>query len=86
MPTLRYAQMFDALVTGLELMPSGKGFVMSDSRSHLVLWGSPSKLPFTEFSKPTEFADAPALSKHLDWAADLPFNLIGMPYYREALL
>ncbi|KAK3113725.1 poly(A)-specific ribonuclease [Teratosphaeriaceae sp. CCFEE 6253] len=86
MPTLRYAQMFDALVTGLELMPSGRGFVMSDSQSHLVLWGSPSKLPFTEFSKPTEFADAPALSKHLDWAADLPFNLIGMPYYREALL
>jgi PAB-dependent poly(A)-specific ribonuclease subunit 2 len=85
-PVMRYAPMFDAQVTGLELMPSGKGFAMSDSHCQIVLWGSQNKLKFTEYGRPTEFADAPAPSKHLDWAADLPFNLIGMPFYREALL
>ncbi|KAK0249232.1 poly(A)-specific ribonuclease [Friedmanniomyces endolithicus] len=85
-PAMRFAPMFDAHVTGLEILPSGKGFAMSDSHGQVVLWGSQSKLRFTEYSKPTEFADPQMQSKHLDWAADLPFNLIGMPNYREALL
>ena len=85
-PAMRFAPMFDAQATGLEILPSGNGFAMSDSHGQIVLWGSQSKLRFTEYSKPTEFADPQMQSKHLDWAADLPFNLIGMPYYREALL
>ncbi|EMC99672.1 hypothetical protein BAUCODRAFT_119247 [Baudoinia panamericana UAMH 10762] len=85
-PLMRYVQTFDAQLTGLELMPSGKGFAMSDTHCHLVLWASPSKVHFTEYSKTTEFSDPQMAPKHLDWAADLPFNLIGMPYYREALL
>ncbi|KAK4892404.1 poly(A)-specific ribonuclease [Elasticomyces elasticus] len=85
-PTMRFAPMFDAQATGLDIMPSGKGFVMTDSHCQVVLWGPPTKLRFTEYSKPTEFPDPQEQSKHLDWAADLPFNLIGMPFYREALL
>ena len=85
-PVMRFAQMYEAQVTGLELMPSGKGFAMSDSHCHLLLWGSPSKIRFAEYSKPTEFPDPVVPPKHLDWNAALPFNLIGMPYYREALL
>ncbi|TKA82829.1 hypothetical protein B0A55_01049 [Friedmanniomyces simplex] len=85
-PVMRFAPMFDAQVTGLDILPSGKGFVMSDSHCQVVLWGSQSKVRFTEYSKTTEFPDPQMQSKHLDWAADLPLNLIGMPYYREALL
>lgn len=85
-PTMRYAATFEAQLTGLELMPSGKGFAMIDSHCQIMLWGSQSKMHFTEFSKPTEFADQPEQTKQLDWSSDTPLNLVGMPYYREALL
>ena len=83
---MRFAQTFDAQLTGLELMPSGKGFAMSDSHCQIVLWGSATKMQFTEYTQITEFTDTPAPSKHLDWSSDVPLNLVGMPYYREALL
>jgi len=86
MPIMRFVQTFEAQVTGLELMPSGKGFVMTDSHCQIALWGSQAKMQFTEYSKPTEFPDPPLAVKHLDWSSDVPLNVIGMPYYREALL
>lgn len=86
MPTMRYVNSFDTHFTGLELLPSGKGFALADSNSQISLWGSPSKLQFTEFSQPSEFADAEEASKHLEWPTSDPLNVIGMPYYREALL
>ena len=85
-PMMRFAQTFDSQLTGLELMPSGKGFALTDSHCQITLWGSPTKMQFTEFPQPTDFADALSPTKHLDWTSDLPLNLIGMPYYREALL
>ncbi|KAK4549503.1 hypothetical protein LTR36_006500 [Oleoguttula mirabilis] len=85
-PTMRYAATFEAQLTGLELMPSGKGFAMTDSHCQIMLWGSQSKMQFTEYSKPTEFSDAHTQAKQVDWSSDTPVNLIGMPYYREALL
>lgn len=85
-PTMRYAPTFDAQLTGLELMPSGRGFAMTDTHCQIVLWGSPSKTQFNEYSAPTEFPDTQMPVKHLDWVSDAPLNLIGMPYYREALL
>ena len=85
-PSMRYAPTFDAQLTGLQVMPSGKGFAMTDSNGQIVLWGSQSKMQFTEYSVPTEFPDAVIPAKHLDWASDTPLNSIGMPYYREALL
>lgn len=86
MPMMRFAQTFDAQITGLEIMPSGRGFALSDSHCQIVLWGSQSKLQFTEYSKPAEFPDPTASMKPIDWSPDLPLNTIGMPYYREALL
>ena len=86
MPTMKFAQTFDSQLTGLELMPSGRGFALTDSHCQITLWGSPSKMQFTEFPQPTEFADAPSPTKQLEWSSDLPLNLVGMPYYREALL
>ena len=85
-PTMKFAHTFDAQLTGLELMPSGKGFALTDSHCQITLWGSPAKMQFTEFPQPTEFADSAAPPKHLDWSPDAPLNLVGMPYYREALL
>ena len=85
-PVMRFAQTFDAQLTGLELMPSGKGFAMTDSHGQIVLWSSPSRTQFTEFPQPTEFADMTEPVKHLAWSPDAALNLIGMPYYREALL
>ncbi|KAK5167002.1 poly(A)-specific ribonuclease [Saxophila tyrrhenica] len=85
-PMMRFAQTFEAQVTGLELVPSGKGFAMTDNHCQITLWGSSTKMQFTEFSRPTEFEDTPASTKHLDWStADIPLNMVGMPYYREAL-
>ncbi|KAK5113219.1 hypothetical protein LTR62_003555 [Meristemomyces frigidus] len=85
-PVMRYANTFDAQLTGLQLMPSGKGFAMSDTHCQMVVWGSQAKLQYTEYSRPTEFPDPVLQTKQLSWTVDLPFNLIGMPYYREALL
>lgn len=85
-PVMRFAQTFDAQMTGLEIMPSGKGFAMSDSHCQITLFGSAAGSQFTEYPQPTEFADTPAPTKPLDWSPDLPLNLTGMPYYREALL
>lgn len=85
-PMIRFAQTFDAQLTGLELMPSGKGFAMTDSHCQVIVWGSATKMQFTEYPQPTEFAESTSPAKQLDWSPDLPLNLIGMPYYREALL
>lgn len=86
MPTMRYANSFDIQYTGLELMPSGKGLALADSSGQIVLWSSPSKLQYTEYSRPTEFAEPQENNENLDWSSSAPLNLIGMPYYREALL
>lgn len=86
MPTMRYVPPYDAQLKGLELMPSGNGFAMSDSNNQLILWGSPTKTQFVEYGKPTEFADHNPPAAHLDWSNDSALNTIGMPYYRSMLL
>lgn len=85
-PTMRFANTYDAQLKGLELMPSGKGFAMVDSHCQIVLWGSAAKTQFVEYGKPVEFADATAPVRQLDWTPETPLNLIGMPYYRDLLL
>ncbi|KAF2717991.1 hypothetical protein K431DRAFT_333256 [Polychaeton citri CBS 116435] len=87
-PHMRFAHTYEAQYTHFDFMPSGKGFAFTDSHNHIILWGSPTKIQFTEYSQPTEFADHASLSqlRQLDWSPDLPLSLIGMPYYREALL
>jgi PAB-dependent poly(A)-specific ribonuclease subunit 2 len=85
-PTMRYANVYDGQISGLELMPSGRGFALVENSLQLVLWGSSTKLQLTEYGKPADYADTPIPSKPLDWAvADAPLNKIGMPFYRETL-
>ncbi|KAF2210813.1 hypothetical protein CERZMDRAFT_44622 [Cercospora zeae-maydis SCOH1-5] len=84
-PSMKFASVQDGHFVGLELMPSGKGFALADSNNNLVLWGSPSKLQFTEYAKSTDFPDSIIGNKQVDWTTGA-INLIGMPHYREPLL
>ncbi|KAF2858667.1 hypothetical protein K470DRAFT_259573 [Piedraia hortae CBS 480.64] len=86
-PTLAFINTFDAQLTGLELMPCGKGLAFTDSHCNIILWGSPSAVGFNEFSQPIRFPDPPsAPPMYMDWSVHTPLNLIGMPYYTEPLL
>lgn len=85
-PIMRYANVYDGQLSGLEIMPSGKGFALLENSLQIVLWGSSTKLQFTEYGKPPEYADATMPHKSLEWVpTDIPLNKIGMPFYRETL-
>ncbi|USW48021.1 Putative ribonuclease H-like superfamily, exonuclease, RNase T/DNA polymerase III [Septoria linicola] len=86
MPNMKFASPMDGQFIGLELMPSGKGFVLADSNNNLILWGAPTKIQFTDYAKATDFPDAVASHKALEWTNTSPLNTIGMPHYRETLL
>ncbi|KAI9840489.1 MAG: poly(A)-specific ribonuclease [Sclerophora amabilis] len=73
-------------LTGLELAPSGEALALADADCSIHLWGSPSKLHFSELSNPTEFADTPTTPPSIDWTSETPLSSIGLPYYREQLL
>lgn len=84
-PSIKYINAWpDSQFSGLEMMPSGKGFGLADGTS-ITLYGSASKLQFTEYPQPTDLADPVGTTKQLDWSTKTPLNLIGMPYYREPL-
>ena len=83
---LRQVNIYDCLLYSLEMAPSGEALALTDTRSNIHLWGSPSKIQFAEYSNPTEFPDQMLPPQSLDWSLDTPLNLVGMPYYREVLL
>lgn len=85
-PMMRFAQVYDAHITGLELMPAGKGFAMTDSQGHITLWGAAAKMQFMEYALPLDFPDDQSPVRALEWSNDLPLNMVGMPYYRELLM
>lgn len=71
----------------IEIAPSGEGVALADGDCYIHLWGSPSKIHFTEFGRPVETADAPPAAPRIEVDAwDTPLSSIGMPYYRETLL
>lgn len=84
-PTMRYMQTFDASLNGLEVMPSGRGFAISDNNYQITFWGSPSNMHFTDFTQPTDFADAVLPAPEMSWSTEMPLSTIGMPFYREML-
>ena len=57
-------------LTHLELAPSGEALALADADCSIHLWGSPSKIHFTEIAAPTEFADVPASAPPVDWTVD----------------
>ncbi|KAI1827344.1 PAB-dependent poly(A)-specific ribonuclease subunit PAN2 [Xylaria intraflava] len=78
--SLTYFSMF-------EIAPSGEAIVLADAECFIHLWGSPSKIHFTEFGQPIETADAVPPVPRIDFDSwDTPLSSVGMPYYRETLL
>jgi PAB-dependent poly(A)-specific ribonuclease subunit 2 len=68
---LRQVNIFDTYLTALELAPSGEALALTDAACSIHLWGSPSKVQFTEYSSPTEFGDPQPELPHIDLTADL---------------
>lgn len=74
------------VMTLMIIAPSGNVWAIVDQDNGIHLWGSPEKLQFAEGFKPTEFADNVRQVPRISVDEDVPFNTIGMPYYREKLL
>lgn len=47
----------DAFLLGIEIAPSGEALALADSMCSIHLWGNASKVHYTDYSNPTEFAD-----------------------------
>ncbi|KAK3349906.1 ubiquitin carboxyl-terminal hydrolase-domain-containing protein [Lasiosphaeria hispida] len=69
----------------LEIAPSGGALAMADSECNIHLWGSPSKVHFTDLALPVELPEAEEPPPPLDWSPETPLSSVGMPYYRETL-
>jgi PAB-dependent poly(A)-specific ribonuclease subunit 2 len=81
-------------LTGMEIAPSGEAMAISSGDSYVLLWGSHSRIRFSELNNPVEFADQEEPHKTIEWEHNTvnaehdksQLNNIGMPYYREQLL
>ncbi|EKG11842.1 hypothetical protein MPH_11338 [Macrophomina phaseolina MS6] len=83
---VRQVNLYDTYLTCLEMAPSGEALALTDALCSVRIWGSPTKVRFTDQSQPTEFPDHGIPPPKLDWSMDTPLSTIGMPYYRETLL
>lgn len=54
----------------VEISPSGEAIVLADAECNIHLWGSPSRIRFTELSNPVEFADPEEDHITVDWTVD----------------
>ncbi|KAL2021290.1 hypothetical protein VTK56DRAFT_7369 [Thermocarpiscus australiensis] len=81
---VRYANIV-SYVNLFEMAPSGEALVIADTECNLHLWGSPSKVHFTDMALPVELPEPEEPPPMLDWSPDTPLSSIGMPYYREPL-
>ncbi|KAL2257791.1 hypothetical protein VTK26DRAFT_9164 [Humicola hyalothermophila] len=81
---VRYANIV-SFVNLFEIAPSGEALVMADTECNIHLWGSPSKVHFTDMALPIELPEPEEPAPTLDWSPDTPLSSIGMPYYREPL-
>ncbi|KAH8163511.1 hypothetical protein CIB48_g4741 [Xylaria polymorpha] len=71
----------------IEIAPSGEAVALADGDCSIHLWGSPTKIHFTEYMRPVETADTVATVPRIDFDSwDTPLSSVGMPYYREVLL
>lgn len=64
MATIRHISLSDeSYLAGLDVSASGHALILSDSMASLQLWGQPSKMNFTDYSNPVEFANSPPSDK-----------------------
>ena len=67
---LRQANIFDTYLMSLEMAPSGEALALTDAACSIQLWGSVTKVHFTEYCSPTEFPDSSPPPQNLDWSLD----------------
>ncbi|KAK9447889.1 ubiquitin carboxyl-terminal hydrolase-domain-containing protein [Limtongia smithiae] len=75
-------------VSTLEFSSSGEYFALASNAGVVHIWGTPDSTQFTEYSRPTEYADAvmdggPPVNIDDDSTS---LSTVGMPYYRDKLL
>ncbi|PBP25759.1 putative PAB-dependent poly(A)-specific ribonuclease subunit PAN2 [Diplocarpon rosae] len=75
-----------AYISMIDIAPSGEALALADAECNIHLWGSPSRMRFSDVSNPVEFAEPEDTCIELDWSPNTPLSSIGMPYYREQLL
>ncbi|OAA68024.1 pab-dependent poly-specific ribonuclease subunit [Niveomyces insectorum RCEF 264] len=81
-------------LTRIEISPTGEALLLADSDCYMHLWGSPSRIQFTEYPAMIETETAEEPHKETEWEEwsddenddTLPLNIVGVPYYRETLL
>jgi PAB-dependent poly(A)-specific ribonuclease subunit 2 len=67
---VRQANVYSSHLTMLEIAPSGEAISLADGECQIHLWGSPSKIHFSELSNPVEFADPEEAQPQVDWSVD----------------
>nr|4D0K_A Chain A, A-SPECIFIC RIBONUCLEASE SUBUNIT PAN2 [Thermochaetoides thermophila] len=82
--TVRYANI-SSYVKLFEIAPSGEALVIGDADCNIHLWGSPTKIHFTDMAIPIELPEPEEPAPVLDWSIETPLSSIGLPYYREPL-
>lgn len=70
-PSMRHANIFDTHLLSLDLAPSGEALALTDANCAIHLWGSPTKIQFTEYGNPTDFADPVVPLPSMDWSPDM---------------
>ncbi|KAL1899785.1 poly(A)-specific ribonuclease [Sporothrix stenoceras] len=78
----------------IEISPTGEALVLADSDCYMHLWGSPARIQFTEYPTMIETETVEPPHKETEWEEwsdeenddTLPFNIVGVPYYRDVLL
>ncbi|KAG7286596.1 poly(A)-specific ribonuclease [Staphylotrichum longicolle] len=81
---VRYANVM-SFINLFEMAPSGEALAMADTECNIHLWGSPSKIHFTDMALPIEMPKAEEPPQMLDWSPDTPLSSVGLSYYREQL-
>ena len=62
----------------LEIAPSGEAIALADGDCGIHLWGSPSRIRFSELSTPVEFADQDDDHSQIDWSTDTWVALVAI--------
>ncbi|TPX57736.1 hypothetical protein PhCBS80983_g03604 [Powellomyces hirtus] len=84
------ASFYQANVSGflnaVDFSSSGEALAFADTQGVVSLWAEKDDPRVNFVSRPTEFADPPALRPDVEISDDSPLSLVGMPYYSTRLL
>jgi PAB-dependent poly(A)-specific ribonuclease subunit 2 len=69
---LKQAHIYDNnnYLTGIEIAPSGEALALADASCQVHIWGSPSRLKYSEYGHPTTFPGPSPQDPPMSWADD----------------